>query len=370
MSAPPKFCLLEFRLAPEYRRCGVYVAVGYLVVAAAVVGSKLSGIDNRPWSSTIALLATFGAGSLFVVALIFRYRLRIDHHGVWRRRFIRWDLWPWEAFEQGKVRCGKLGDQLTYPEKSWYWRTISSSVLGEENRFAYETIVGRYRVPPPPPVVPEALTLKNPLYGTLELSAAGVRRIGRGESGDKVIPWREIVKADVVRYSHDRPDFTTLDLHLPDRPKPVRLIRRDGAMNWSGADAEVVSLFLQRHLDDGRFQVTALRGPPTDVAETDRRLARLDTVEQQLRKTKRFLWYLSVSGTVIMSVVILALGNRPNPMNWGRADWIDAATVVGLLSSSFGFHIVLHYVVDYFRRRDLRRERDEVLRWRAELKQT
>jgi len=320
MSSPTDFRPLDFRLSPEYRRCAVYVAIGFVVIAATLVGLTWAAIHNRSWESAIVVLSAFAAGTFFLLGATFRYRIRIDEHGVWRRRFVRWDLWPWKAFEQGKVRHGKGGDQLTYPEKNWYWRTISASALSERDRAAYETVVRRYRVAPPSPPIPDALDLKLGLRTRLELSAEGVHwRSGRHDDGQRV-HWRDVVRAEVTRATHDRPDFVTLELYLPEQPKPVRLTHNKGTPMWSGADADVIILYLQRQLGDGQLQVTAQRGLPADVAEADRRLARLDKAERDLRGANWCIRHTFLWGGLILWAVWFDLWNRPNALNWARAD--------------------------------------------------
>jgi len=366
MSSPSNFRALDFRLAPEYRRCGIYVAVAFVVIAAILVGFTWAGINDRTWERSIIVLTAFAVGTLFLLVAIFRYRIQIDEHGVWRRRFVRWDLWPWDAFEQGKVRHGKGGDQLTFPEKSWYWRTISASALGERDRAAYETVVRRYRVAPSSPPVPDVLDLKLPLRARLALSADGVQwRSGRHDDGE-LVRWPDVVRVEVIRATHDRPDFVTLELYLPDQPKPVRLTHNKGAPMWSGADAEVIALYLRRHLEAaGRFQVTALRGPPADLAESDRRLTRLDASERDLRRANRFIRHMFVWCGLILWAVWFDLWNRPNPLNWVRADWLDAAKGAGATVALLGFYGVKFFGIAFFQKRDLRRDRDKILRWRA-----
>ncbi|HKB05783.1 MAG TPA: hypothetical protein VKD90_26540 [Gemmataceae bacterium] len=366
MSAPLAFHPLELRLAPEWRRCAVYVVVGFVLVAAVVVGLNQAEVNKTPWVNLAAGLAVLGVAVLVLVALVFRYRIRIDQHGVWRRRLFRWDLWPWEAFEAGKIRHGKYGDQIAFPDKPRYWRTMSASLLGERDRAAYETVVRRYRVPLPPPELPEVVAIKLGLWTRLELSADGVRRFTRLDETGELIPWRDVVRAEAIRATHDRPDFATLELHLPGEPKPVRLDHHQGTPTWKGADAEVIARYLERHLVDGRFQVTALRGPPANEAEADRRLARLAEGEQQLRMARRFMRHMLVWGGLILGVVMFDPWNRPNPANWGRADWLAAAVAVVAATGLLAFHAVPHLGLVYFRGRDLRRDRDAVLRWRAD----
>jgi hypothetical protein len=366
VSAATDFRPLDLRLTPELRRCTIYVVIGFMVIAGTVVGLKWMDGQKDKWVATIVFLSVLGAAAGLLVVVAYRYRVRIDHRGVWRRRLVHWDLWPWEAFEQAKVRHGKAGDQLTYPEKPWHWRTISASLLAEPDRTAFETVVRRYRVPPPPPEVPELVAVKYGVRARLELSADGVRlRAHRRDEGE-LIPWPEVVRAEVIRTTHDRPDFATLELHLPGRPDPVRLTHHKGTPTWSGAAAEVIALYLGRQLDGGRFQVTAQRGPPVDLAEADRRLARLDQIERDLRKASRFIRHVLVWGVLGLAVVMFEPWDRPNPVNWGRADWAALAAAVGLAVAALSLHGVLIFGVAYCQGRELRRQRGDILRWRAE----
>lgn len=357
MPATPPLPAIDFRLAPEFRRCAVYAAIGFVLVAGLVVGFKLTDVDDVPWVNVVLSIAACGAAAVGLVVLVFRYRLRIDHLGVWRRRLVRWDLWPWEAFETGQVRHGQAGDQLTYPDKGRYWRTISTSVLGDADRAAFETLLRRYWVPPPPDL-PEVVTLQHGLRNQLELSADGVRL---GGDGGELVPWPDVVRADVLRATPDRPDFLTLDLHLPNQSKPVRLVRRSGQQSWTGPDAEVVALVLRRQLAGDRFQVTALRGPPADVAEADRRLARLAEVARQFRQLGQFTgWMLAA-----LAVVMLQPWDWRNPLNWGRADWMAIGLAVGGVAVLIGLFAAMVGGVVYFQGRELRRQRDELIAWKA-----
>jgi hypothetical protein len=276
-------------------------------------------------------------------------------------------LWPWEAFEAGQVRHGKLGDQLTWPARPWYWRTISASLLGEGDRTAYETVINRFRIPPPPPELPDVVAIKYGVRARLELSADGVRTREYQRDEGELVPWPEVLRAELIRTTHDRPDFATLELHLPGKPKLVRLTHNKGTPTWSGADAEVIALYLNRHLDDARFQVTALRGPPADLAEADRRLARLDASEREWRKLNRGIRYVMAGGVLCFAMAVFEPWNRPNPLNWGRGDWVALAEAVGGAVAVFSLYAVLFVGVAYFQAGDLRRQREAVLRWRAVL---
>jgi hypothetical protein len=312
-----QFRPLELRLASEYRRCAIYVVAGVAVALGLAIWTKLAGLNPRSWEAFAVMAGMYLAGAAGVLAIVLRYRIRIDERGVWRRRLVRWDLWPWEAFEGGHIRHGRLGDQLTYPKRNWYWRTISTSVLGEADRAAFEAAVSRFRVPPPPPKLPDVVSAKYGLRARFELSADGVRLMAHRHDVGRLIPWPEVVKVELVRSTHNRPDFVALCLHVPGLEKPMRLATVQGRPTWSGAAAEVVALYLERHLGDDRFEVTALGGPPKGAAEIDRRLARLDKAERGLQKLNWYCVFILAAGIPLLTVIMSGLWQRPNPLNWG-----------------------------------------------------
>jgi len=354
---------LELRLAPEYRRSAIYAALGVILLTATLVELRLAQLNNGRWVDQIIFLSFFAVPALTLLVLAFRYRIRIDQHGVWRRRLVRWDLWPWEAFEQGRVRFGTLGDQLTFPEKPWHWRTISASLLGKNDRSAYERAVAWYFVPPPLPEPPEAMTVRIGLGPKLDMSGDGIRFTKRLNDEPRLVRWEDVERVEVVRADRDRPDFTMLELHLP---APVGLVRLKGrGFRMTGGQPEMIAPFLKRHLGDERFQETALRGPPADVAEADRRLARLAKSDRDMQKGERTSRFAHVVGVVFFSALMLS--NRPNPAKWGRADWLEAALWTGAIAVLMVLHHLPMWGMAHFRGRELRRDRDEVRRWRAEL---
>jgi hypothetical protein len=300
------------------------------------------------------------------MSLILRYRIRIDEKGVWRRRFVHWDLWPWDAFEAGKIRHGKLGDQLTYPEKNWYWRTISASVLGKADRAAFEAVVAHYRTLPPPPELPDTLLIKHGIGRRLGFSAEGLRLEKHGEEPHSVA-WGEVVRVEIQRASHDRPDFATLNLHLANQSSPVCLRQRNGTSYWNGATGEEIVWFIQSYVDASRIEITALRGRPVDLAELSRRLALIDQGDGQLRKLRRIGWYMYVIGVTVMTAVVVEPWNRPNPLNWRQNEWIHTAITFAGFAVLLGLQVGMIFGVVYFKRRELREFRAELLKWKPEL---
>ncbi len=94
-----------FKMAPEYRRCGIYLIVGYFVLGGASLSVRLEGLD-RDWESSVSRALLLAPFMLAPALLTFRQVLRVDGNGIWRRRFFRWDLWNWDAFAGGQIRAG------------------------------------------------------------------------------------------------------------------------------------------------------------------------------------------------------------------------------------------------------------------------
>src|SRR5262245_53081191 len=88
-----------FRPAPESRRVSVYCVLGSLAVAGLIFTMAHWGIGpQRGGAETTAVLSILGTIALVPTVLIWRSAIRVDADGIWRRRIVQWDLWPWEAF--------------------------------------------------------------------------------------------------------------------------------------------------------------------------------------------------------------------------------------------------------------------------------
>ena len=59
----------------------------------------------------------------------FRYRLRIDSAGISRRRFWKWEDWPWEAFRSGQVQRGVTNSSYRWSQAGSRARTLNLEFL-------------------------------------------------------------------------------------------------------------------------------------------------------------------------------------------------------------------------------------------------
>jgi hypothetical protein len=349
-----------FRLAPEYRRCGAYLVLFCLLLAALEVGLKLVGLTPLTWGQLVANPLTVMAVALVgVPVLTWRYALRADDRGVWRRRFFRWDLWPWEAFATGAVRAGTSKDSWVDPARPWHSRYLLLEFLAEADRAAVAERVRQVWTPAALPL-PEEVEVRYGLGDRLALSRRGIVFRRRGSDQDRFYRWYEVVQVRVTRVDHTRRDFRTLELVLPREASPVRLRFQQFSRSWQGPDAEVVLAFLQQHVPAERVQVTALSGPPRDRAEADRRLADLDRADRQLRKGRWVVAALLLAYCLLQMTRILTSARR-GPLAWDWFEWLS----MGLLFFIFALLGLAVWMGRAERRRRLRALRSELTGWAA-----
>jgi hypothetical protein len=214
--------------------------------------------------------------------------------------------------------------------------------------------------------LPDKLSIKYGIGRRVEFSADGLR-LEKYQEEPHSLAWSEVAKVEIQRANHDRPDFVTLNLHLVNQSGPICLRQREGTSYWNGATGEEIVCFLQAHVDESRFEITALRGRPVDLAELTRRLALIDQGDGQLRKLRCIGWYMYVIGVAAMTTVVVEPWNRPNPLVWRHDEWIDAAIAFAGFVVLIGMQVGMIFAVVYFKRRELREFRAELLKWKPEL---
>jgi len=308
---------LVFRLAPEYRRIGVYLVVSYLCISGALIGLQVAGVGFG--ADRIAIgLSVYGVLFLGVPLLIFRARLRVDSSGIWRRRFLSWDLWPWKAFANGQVKQARLQGSFLYPSKPWWNRYLFPEFLEKRDREMLARLIkGMWT--PPPIEVPESVSLRYGFRKWLFLSSEGIG-LGRNanDTGD-LHAWGEVRQLRVTRIDHTRHDFKRIDLDLGEPERLVRLqILHGQGFYQSPISSEAITEFLIRHLAADRIQITAMTGPPLSLEECERRLAELNRRTRELRCVRRFLVPFGAITLTVVWLLPVAFAPQPNPLRW---DW-------------------------------------------------
>src|SRR5262245_41855020 len=120
-------------LAPQYRRIGVYLLLGFLASLGTTVGLELAGLGHG-WGHAALGAVVLGALTLGPALVVLRQLLRVDLDGVSRRRFLSWDLWSWEAFATGQIQQGPALDSFVDPKKPVWRRHLFLEFLADEDR--------------------------------------------------------------------------------------------------------------------------------------------------------------------------------------------------------------------------------------------
>jgi hypothetical protein len=316
------------RLAPELRRCAGYCVAGWFVVTGVMIALSSTELLPRAksWPEVAFMMSPFFLGP---AVLAWRYGLRVDDRGVWRRWVFRWDLWPWEAFAGGNIRQGATRYGWVYPDKPWYARELSFGYLGDAD---CDWLTERVRQVWTPPVIERSdgiqLRFRRGLRRWhMELSAGGIALWLT--KGDQLhcYRWSHVVRVRVTRLAHGRRDFTKLELEFPEGVPAVTLRGRpDGERcNWGGQDAEVVLDYLQRYVGVDRIQVTAETGAPQTSDEADRRLRDLDRITRELRQIGWVMYAL------LLPLVFLPFFGRSGALFRDGYGWLVAGPHLLLL---------------------------------------
>jgi hypothetical protein len=282
--AEPKY----FALMAELRRSAIYVLVGFALIL--VIRWQLREI--RPLRGVGDLV--FGAVTIGVIVLgvvtVLRWQLRVDDRGIARRRLFGWDLWPWEAFEQGRVlEVEDSSTSFICREKPFWARKLSLGGLNEEVQEDLLRTIQSLFVRPPAPSLPADLHIRFAFRKDALIAREGLLVRNRGE--ETRYAWREVQMLRIRRRYRARNDFSSLEIVLPDQTITLRVSHPNGqtARSWSGMRGSpsptpaIVAGVLERYVPSDRIQVTALREPPKSLIEWQDRRSLLERQGRDLR---------------------------------------------------------------------------------------
>jgi hypothetical protein len=298
------------------------VVVGWFVeltawgVAAVVLGMPPAG----PFGLAFILLSPF----LPALALS-RYAVRMDEEGIWRRRILHWDLWPWTAFAEGKIEDELVADCFVFPEKPWYWRRLNLGVFPERKRTLIRDQIRRFRQWREVKLSDE-VTIHFGWRRHARFTPAGVY-LWRERKERSFVPWSDIGPIKLRRLDHDRRDFRWLLFRPAGNRRPIVLLccENHGSYSqrpayvlfaeggrWRGASAEVLAAFLEKHVPPEQLHIDALRGPPATPAECERRL---EEIEKKHKWEKRLAPWMKFLLLLWLTVIGIGIKKGANPGN-------------------------------------------------------
>ncbi len=362
---------VEFKLGPEYRRVAYYAA-GTLLLLPIVVAAlpHLIGIpgDELP-DVTTRIIFPAVTGSLIAALLclwVHHWRLRVDEEGIHRRRFVRWQSWPWSDFAEGHVL--REGDRVTFtfPDSAIGNGVLTLALLKDDDtKRIMELIDGVWQAPSMPDV-PDELRLSvgsNPLRRReIVLTPNGLESDWTGRM--RSCRWDEVQEVSLERTTHSQQGFERLCLSLPDKDLELRVIKQQGNRrpNWVGADAREIVAFLMNHVPEERFRVAALHGPANSLADFDARIARTAKGERESRK----IAWIVVGGFAAFGVwLAVKAASFSNPLE-DLSPGLKVLVVVTMLLVAAGPVLMVGIVLTTprawrKRRRELEAERERFL---------
>jgi len=371
-SVMPEVESREFRIAARYRRAALF---GVLWATSWAVPIWKELVDLGPgflrWDELLESSATL-ALAIGLLVLSLRWCVRIDSRGISRRNIAGWDLWPWSAFQSGRVWRAAWHDSYHLPEKPWGRRTLVLAFLDAADHALVAGVCDRLWVAPLAPDTSDDVAFVHPvdfrfspLRGEVRLTSEGIHRRRRR---DRYCRWEDVREVRISRIDHRQPGFDELELHLPGGKLrlEVESILGFRRLNWKGASAELISAKVLRHMPARRVTALARYGPPLNRQEAQKRLRDLDAeswVDHKWFTIKSILATLIAVALGILAgrLLLPLLPFGPLPQQWRFA--------LGLLVLDWLVWLVvplwISWVVHDFRTRRRQIERDRLNQWIA-----
>ncbi len=275
----------EFHLLPELRRSALWAIGGCLLIAGllfVIQAPKLRGLIER---AGFALPFILGAIWLFQYRMS---RLRVDADGISKRVLWWWDLWPWEAFTDGRIHQGITQHGYEFPTQPWWSRKLELGLLPPTDAREVDSLIRRVWQPPEPAPRPEVLKIKLDWPRTKQIELTPQRIVISRKQRQRVYRWQKVSELVIWRLESGRRDFRELHLVLDEEALVFRRKPSQGseASNWTGVPAEVLSSYLINSVCPERVQDFALTGESNSLDEVNARANRSEKERHELTKIR------------------------------------------------------------------------------------
>jgi hypothetical protein len=281
----------EYRLDPEYRRCCWYAIFGAIIAVAVFSWAvQFAPRQNLADKVTVFLMLTAVATAAFLTS---QWRLLLDEHGITRKRCFLRDRWSWDDFASGLIQK-RGGCTLVDSTRPWWRRKLNLGFLaGDEIEILLAAINEHYKIPPPP-TLPERLTIKWGFRQKATLHANGVELLVRGTP--KAYLWNEVGRIDIMRLDPLRRDFADLFIELPGQEIELflRVTNHGPQPNWRGATAEEINEFLLKYVSPDRIDIRVAGEP----------LRNRDLIQKKLREAEKMKRAVAYSMAISLPLLI------------------------------------------------------------------
>ena len=351
---------LTVRLRSEYRRCSLYVVVGFTLVTILVAVLP----PQRAWWPLGLILGPCVLLWLYVQS----WRLRIDRVGLARRRLGVWSIWTWSQFADGTVKATDSPLSFRCPARPWWDRWlhlefVDADVAPRVARFCRSLMPVPMAESDPTAVgpAPTEATIGFGIFRHLRLTAQGIELKDRRESRQFV--WDAVLTFRLVRRSVEHRVVNRLELHL----EGGSVVR--GIANAVVIDGQRIGTIGKRQLDWAHrlsslvpprcWQVFQTFGDIQSCAEGEFRLAHW---QERLTTTRRWQPWLPLAflaaGVYVFAPKLVACWNAQFFPPWWKAVALVCLALV-MLQPSVMFWALLYYSARSFA--DRIRETEEAL---------
>ncbi len=202
---------LTVRLRSEYRRCSLYVVVGFTLVTVLVAVLP----PQRAWWPLGLILGPCVLLWLYAQS----WRLRIDRTGLARRRLGVWSTWTWSQFADGTVKATDSPLSFRCPTRPWWDRWlllefVDADVAVRVARFCRSLMPVPTAESDPTAVgpVPTEATIGFGIFRQLRLTAQGIELKDRRETRQH--DWDAVLTLRLVRKIVERTVVNRLELQV------------------------------------------------------------------------------------------------------------------------------------------------------------
>jgi len=274
----PILTLREFRIAPKYRRIGVYLLVSGPMIGGMVLVIVLLGLAPPPVQGALPLVVAAGPliallfipGAVCTIAGI-RYRFRIDGDGIARRRFWHWETWPWEAFRSGEVARGSSNSRYRWCRPNAPPRTLSLEFLPDEDRRFVRTVINAVwvRLESQASDSPAKISVRFGWRKRARLTKKGVLLVSGQRS--RSWTWSQVRELRVFRFERDAIEPTALQMDLLDQTLNLNNMCIENRQR--GISMYRLERFIKERIAAGSIVEIACKDPPTSLREIEIREA-------------------------------------------------------------------------------------------------
>jgi hypothetical protein len=306
------------RIWSAYRRCLLYLAIGgWLCLLLAAL------VPRGPVDPVGALLSVLIAGVLPGIAWLIAttYLVRIDEQGIARRRLGFWTLWPWEDFQQGRVRLHEKDGWLINTGRPLWDRWWLSLSFFEPNEMKFIEELVRRQCPATPVSEPAQLDVSE-----VELIQLFFRHLVITHDGclfkrsGKLILWSEVSSVRIERRRVKSQDCYELIIVAQGQKfrGPVNWFRQAGRWLSPRQDEDELWLVqLQQLVPPEKFTYVRSHGELRSVEEGKYRLKNLADLTRAMGWFEVIGWGGMVASFIFFGPKMLDWWNTPFlPLGW------------------------------------------------------